>query len=74
MRRFHAGVHVLVLHEATGHLMTSELFLTWQPTAHKMLATMMTTLQAGRLVLCLGVVSGKEREDGRNSGRKQRVG
>lgn len=64
MRRFHAGVHVLVLNEATGHLMTSELFLTWQPTAHKMLATMMTTLQKGRLVLCLGAVSDREKKDG----------
>ncbi|KAK3859568.1 hypothetical protein Pcinc_034330 [Petrolisthes cinctipes] len=53
-RRFHAGVHVLVLHEAKGHVMASELFLTWQPAAHKMLAAMLSTLQKGRLVLCLG--------------------
>ncbi|KAK4308553.1 hypothetical protein Pmani_019758 [Petrolisthes manimaculis] len=53
-RRFHAGVHVLVLHEAKGHVMASELFLTWQPAAHKMLAAMLSTLQKGRLVICIG--------------------
>ncbi|XP_045116726.1 protein O-linked-mannose beta-1,2-N-acetylglucosaminyltransferase 1-like [Portunus trituberculatus] len=53
-RRYHAGVHIIALHQSSGKMMQTRQFLTWQPTAHRMLAEALRALQEGRLVLVLG--------------------
>ncbi|CAL4121125.1 unnamed protein product, partial [Meganyctiphanes norvegica] len=53
--RLHAGVHVVILHQLTGALMRAESFMTWQPSNHLMLATMLKTINDGRLCLLIGV-------------------
>ncbi|CAL4089591.1 unnamed protein product, partial [Meganyctiphanes norvegica] len=53
--RLHGGVHVVILHQQTGALMRAESFMTWQPSNHRMLVTMLKTINNGRLCLLLGV-------------------
>ncbi|XP_071542895.1 protein O-linked-mannose beta-1,2-N-acetylglucosaminyltransferase 1-like [Panulirus ornatus] len=54
VRRFHAGVHVVVLHELHSTVMLHDHFLTWQPAASKMLYKMVDSVQEGRIILLLG--------------------
>lgn len=53
----HAGVHVVVLHPSKGHMMMSRHFLTHQPAEHRNLATCLTSLMPGRLLVVAAVVS-----------------
>lgn len=53
----HSGVHVLVVHESSGHLMMAQHFLTHQPAEHKRLQQCLATVQPGRVVALLGAVS-----------------
>ncbi|KAG7178117.1 putative O-linked-mannose beta-1-2-N-acetylglucosaminyltransferase 1-like 2, partial [Homarus americanus] len=54
MKRFHAGVHVVVVHETRSIVMQEELFLTWQPSACRMLIRMIDAVQDGRIMIFLG--------------------
>ncbi|KAK3859673.1 hypothetical protein Pcinc_034227, partial [Petrolisthes cinctipes] len=51
----HSGIHVLVLHSSWGHVMMSRQFLTHQPSEHRNLATCLTSLMPGRLLIVAAV-------------------
>ncbi|KAK4314646.1 hypothetical protein Pmani_014075 [Petrolisthes manimaculis] len=51
----HSGIHVLVLHSSWGEVMMSRQFLTHQPSEHRNLATCLTSLMSGRLLIVAAV-------------------
>ncbi|XP_066950348.1 protein O-linked-mannose beta-1,2-N-acetylglucosaminyltransferase 1-like [Macrobrachium rosenbergii] len=53
--RFHAGVHLLVLHQKSGAVMRTRNFYTWQPEIDKQLSMALDDVRTGRLVVLLGV-------------------
>ncbi|XP_042888584.1 protein O-linked-mannose beta-1,2-N-acetylglucosaminyltransferase 1-like [Penaeus japonicus] len=53
--KYHAGIHVIILHQHNFGVLQKEQFFTWQPSAHRMLAKMLKHTQMGRLVILVGV-------------------
>lgn len=56
LARLHAGLHLVVLHQYTGRLMTAESFTTWQMTSDAAFLSAFHNIQDGRLILILGAV------------------
>lgn len=55
-KRYHAGLHLVVLHQYTGRLMTADLYTTWQMTSDAAFLSALNNIQDGRLILILGAV------------------
>ncbi|KAK3859571.1 hypothetical protein Pcinc_034333 [Petrolisthes cinctipes] len=53
-RRYHAGLHLVVLHQYTGRLMAADSFTTWQMTSDTAFLSALHNIQDGRLILILG--------------------
>ncbi|KAK4308555.1 hypothetical protein Pmani_019760 [Petrolisthes manimaculis] len=53
-RRYHAGLHLVVLHQYTGRLMAADSFTTWQMTSDTVFLSAFHNIQNGRLILILG--------------------
>nr|XP_027230650.1 protein O-linked-mannose beta-1,2-N-acetylglucosaminyltransferase 1-like [Penaeus vannamei] len=52
--RLHAGIHLLTLHQFTGKVMRSDLYMTWQPTSEAQFLAEMNRIQDGRLLVIMG--------------------
>lgn len=53
----HSGVHVVVVHETQGHLMTARHFATHKPAESARLAQCLTAVHLGRVLVIVGAVS-----------------
>ncbi|XP_047468750.1 protein O-linked-mannose beta-1,2-N-acetylglucosaminyltransferase 1-like [Penaeus chinensis] len=53
--KYHAGIHVVVLHQHHFTVLQKEQFFTWQPAAHRMLTKMLKHTQFGRILILVGV-------------------
>ncbi|KAK7075875.1 hypothetical protein SK128_016407 [Halocaridina rubra] len=53
--KFHAGIHLVTLHQATGQVMRTENFMTWQAGTECHLLSALESIQDGRLLVFIGM-------------------